>query len=101
MAEVIPKNHKFFLFFSFSEKHSSSCELSPEKKPLLLAIENLQNHLIIIFISKNGGNNPSKSHFFSFSGKRSPSCEISPERKPLLLAIENLQNHLIFESYNL
>jgi hypothetical protein len=34
MAEVIPKNHKYFLrFFSFFEKISPSCEISPEKKP--------------------------------------------------------------------
>jgi hypothetical protein len=53
MAEVIPKNHKYFpRFFSFFEKKWSNCGISPEKKPLLLAIENLQNHLIIIFISK-------------------------------------------------
>jgi hypothetical protein len=47
-----------FFFFSVSETHSPSCEISPEKNPLLLAIENLQNHLIVISISKNGGNIP-------------------------------------------
>jgi hypothetical protein len=49
MAEIIPKNHKYFspsLFFSIFWKKFASCEISPEKKPLLLAIENLQNHLI-------------------------------------------------------
>jgi hypothetical protein len=47
MAEIIPKNRKYCprpFFFIFP-----SCEISPEKnkiKPLHLAIENLQNHLI-------------------------------------------------------
>jgi hypothetical protein len=59
MAEVIPKNHKYLpRLFSFFEKNSSSCGISPEKKPLLLAIENLQNHLIINVILRNGGSNP-------------------------------------------
>jgi hypothetical protein len=59
--------------------------------------------LIIILISKNGGNNPYKSQifpppalfFFHFLKNKidgiSPSCEISPEKnkiKPLHLAIE-------------
>lgn len=58
MVEIFIKNHNVFPFFSFSKFFFPSCEISLEKKPMLLAIENPQNHLIIIFISRKGGSNP-------------------------------------------
>jgi hypothetical protein len=59
MAEIFPKNHNFFLFFfHFLKNIRPVVKFRQKKKPLLLAIENLQNHLIINVILRNGGSNP-------------------------------------------